>query len=83
MLVVACDTRFTGRHPGGWADRDAMSCAARMYCEFDGFLCLDRVFWRYGVSRGSGTHIEKASWVRGKLLWLSAHNSGKNYEKAL
>ena len=23
---------------GGWADRDAMSCAARMYCEFDGFL---------------------------------------------
>ncbi len=63
MLVVACDTRFTGRHPGGWADRDAMSCAARLYCEFDGFLCLEWVFWLYGVSRGSDTHIEKASWV--------------------
>ena len=23
---------------GGWADRDAMSCAARTYREFDGFL---------------------------------------------
>ena len=23
-------------HPGGWADGDAMSCAARMCCEFDG-----------------------------------------------
>ena len=48
---------------GGWADRDAMSCAARLYCEFDGFLCLEWVFWLYGVSRGSDTHIEKASWV--------------------
>ena len=70
-------------HPCGWADRDAMSCAARMYCEFDGFLCLEWVFWLYGGSRGSGTHIEKASWVRGKLLRPSAHNPGKNRKKAL
>ena len=93
-LVEACDTRYASRHPGiypigsevrpgGWADRDAMSCAARMYCEFDGFLCLEWVFWLYGGSRGSGTYIKKASWVRGKLLRPSAHNLGKNRKKAL
>ena len=41
------------------------------------------MFWLYGVSRGPGTHIEKASWVLGKLLRLSAHNPGKNRKKAL
>ena len=42
---------------------------------------MEKVFWRYGVSRGPGTHIEKASWVRGKLLRLSAHNPGKIAKK--
>ena len=75
--------RFAVRHSGDWAYRAAVIRAARMDCEVDGFLCMEKVFWLYGVSRGSGTHIEKASWVRGKLLRPSAHNPGKNRKKAL
>ena len=75
--------RFAIRHSGDWAYRAAVIRDARMCCEFDGFLCLEKVFWRYGVSRGPGTHIEKTSWVPGKLLRLSAHNPGKNHEKVL
>ena len=42
---------------------------------------MEQVLWLYGVSRSLGTHIEKASWVPGKLLRPSAHNLGKNRKK--
>ena len=37
-LVVACDTRFTSRHPGGWADGLVVSCDTRYANRYQGRL---------------------------------------------